>query len=61
MENDEEDVDWEKYEEPETDDTVQLDSTDYVALFVAALQTVFFPIVILCIFLFCLVLVIRIL
>jgi hypothetical protein len=51
MENDEEDVDWSEYEEPVNDDVVHLDATDYVALFIAALQTVLLPIVILIIFL----------
>ena len=51
MENDEEDVDWSEYEEHAKDDVVHLDATDYLALFIAALQTVLLPIVILIIFL----------
>ena len=51
MENDEEDVDWSKYEEDTRDNAVHLDTVDYVALFIAALQTIFLPLVILIIFL----------
>jgi positive regulator of sigma E activity len=53
MENDDdENVDWSEYEEPiKKDDMVHLDLKDYVALFIAALQTVLLPIVILIIFL----------
>jgi hypothetical protein len=61
MENDDESVDWSEYEEPERDDVVHLDLKDYVALFIAALQTVFLPIVILVIFLIGFVFVLRIL
>ncbi|MFW9833426.1 MAG: hypothetical protein ACFFEK_05480 [Candidatus Thorarchaeota archaeon] len=61
MENDEEDVDWSVYEEQARDNEVHLDTVDYVALFIAALQTIFLPLVILIIFLFGLVFVLTIL
>jgi positive regulator of sigma E activity len=63
MENDDdEDVNWSEYEEPtKEDDVVHLDLKDYVALFIAALQTVLLPIVILIIFLIGFVFVLRIL
>lgn len=51
MENDEEDVDWSEYEDNTRDNEVHLDTVDYVALFIAALQTIFLPLVILIIFL----------
>jgi hypothetical protein len=51
MENDEEDVDWSEYEDDTRDNEVHLDTVDYVALFIAALQTIFLPLVILIIFL----------
>jgi hypothetical protein len=51
MENNEEDVDWSEYEDDTRDNDVHLDTVDYVALFIAALQTIFLPLVILIIFL----------
>ncbi|MHA1247652.1 MAG: hypothetical protein ACTSPE_10025 [Candidatus Thorarchaeota archaeon] len=41
-------VTWDKivYQEHDAQSTVSLDATDYVALFIASLQTVFLPIVI---------------
>ncbi|MGD2073214.1 MAG: hypothetical protein PVG65_06980 [Candidatus Thorarchaeota archaeon] len=46
---DETDVDWKQhlYQEDKTQQIRPLDATDYVALFIASLQTIFLPIVIL--------------
>lgn len=48
-ENDNEDVPWDDivYYEEQQGQTIHLDATDYVALFIAALQTIFLPCVIL--------------
>jgi hypothetical protein len=47
--DDETDIDWKQYlyQENETESIRPLDATDYVALFIASLQTIFLPIVIL--------------
>ena len=48
-ENDNEDELWDDivYHEEQQSQTIRLDATDYVALFIAALQTIFLPCVIL--------------
>ena len=48
-ENDNEDVPWDDivYYEEQEGQTIHLEATDYVALFIAALQTIFLPCVIL--------------
>jgi hypothetical protein len=51
---DESEVDWKEYvfQEEDIDAIRPLDATDYVALFIASLQTIFLPLVILMIVLF---------
>lgn len=46
---DESEVDWKEYvfQEDETHPLRPLDATDYVALFIASLQTIFLPLIIL--------------
>ncbi len=46
---DEDEIDWSEYvpAEDEEDTGLELSATDYVALFIAALETVFLPLVIL--------------
>ncbi|MGY5874716.1 MAG: hypothetical protein RTU30_03125 [Candidatus Thorarchaeota archaeon] len=50
------DIDWTDYAylEEGKERAVHLDLTDYVALFIASLQTIFLPLVVLGVFLFCL-------
>ncbi len=44
--------DWDDYPQFEDEEeSVSLDATDYIALFIAALQTIFLPLVILMVFL----------
>ena len=49
MENDEskDDIDWSQYGEHEPTIATPLDAKDYVALFIASLETIFLPLVIL--------------
>ncbi|MFX0108030.1 MAG: hypothetical protein ACFE7R_07090 [Candidatus Hodarchaeota archaeon] len=51
MENEErdEDYDWAQYGDYESRSTTTLDKTDYIAIFIASLQTIFLPLVILAI------------
>jgi hypothetical protein len=55
-------VDWSDYvyHEPESSPTTSLDATDWVALFIASLETIFLPLVILALMLLAIALVIRI-
>ena len=48
-ENDNEDVPWNDivYYEEQQDQTIHLEGSDYVAIFIAALQTIFLPCIIL--------------
>jgi len=48
-ENDDEDVPWNDivYYEEQQDQTIHLEGSDYVAIFIAALQTIFLPCIIL--------------
>ena len=48
-ENDNEDVPWDDivYHEEQQDQTIHLEGSDYVAIFIAALQTIFLPCIIL--------------
>ena len=48
-ENDNEDVPWDDivYYEEQQDQTIHLEGSDYVAVFIAALQTIFLPCIIL--------------
>ncbi len=47
-ENDNEDVPWDDivYYEEQQDQTIHLEGSDYVAIFIAALQTIFLPCII---------------
>ena len=45
-----EDFDWSVYEEKEQK-TIHLEAKDYIALFIAALQTIFLPLIVVMIFL----------
>lgn len=49
MENDEskDEVDWSQYGEHDSSTTVALDGKDYIALFIASMETIFLPLVIL--------------
>lgn len=49
MENDEskDEIDWSQYGELESTIATPLDGKDYIALFIAALETIFLPLVIL--------------
>jgi len=49
MENDEskEEIDWSQYGEHDSTTTIPLDANDYIALFIASLETIFLPLVIL--------------
>lgn len=49
MENDEskEEIDWSQYGEHDSTTTIPLDGKDYIALFIASLETIFLPLVIL--------------
>lgn len=48
-ENDNEDVPWDDivYYEEQQDQTIHLEGSDYVAIFIAALQTIFLPCIVL--------------
>ena len=48
-ENDNEDVPWDDivYYEEQQDQTIRLEGSDYVAIFIAALQTIFLPCIVL--------------
>ena len=50
---DDDDIDWSEYEYADDDDDsdLELSLSDYVALFIAALETIFFPLVVLGVFL----------
>jgi len=50
--SEEQEVDWLQYAQQEEEPLRPLDRTDYLALFIASLQTIFFPLMILIIFLF---------
>lgn len=49
MENDEsnDEIDWSQYGEQDSGTTVALDGKDYIALFIASLETIFLPLIIL--------------
>ena len=43
----EDEIDWWKFGEPKTDEEIKLQKLDYLAIFIAALQTIFLPFVLL--------------
>jgi len=45
----EEEIDWWKYGEPKEDEEIKLEKMDYLALFIASLQTIFLPFILLAI------------
>lgn len=50
--SEEQDIDWLQYAQQEEQTLRPLDRTDYLALFIASLQTIFFPLLILIVVLF---------
>ncbi|MHA1927360.1 MAG: hypothetical protein ACTSV2_02140 [Candidatus Thorarchaeota archaeon] len=52
VQSEEQDIDWLDYAQQEDQALRPLDLTDYLALFIASLQTIFLPLMILIIFLF---------
>ena len=50
--SEEQDIDWLQYAQQEEEPLRPLDRTDYLALFIASLQTIFFPLLILIVVLF---------